>query len=92
MRRAGSEIAPLGITHTIRQYRHFRGEQILRVRKIECHVQVLRPREMQLDIVVEFRREFGVSFLITIRIDVRAEGIEYGTELLLEKQEPLRLS
>ena len=32
---------------------------------------------MHLNIIVELRCEFGVAFLITIRIHIRAEGIEH---------------
>ena len=47
------------------------------MRKVERQIQVLRPGEVDLHIVVELRREFGVAFLITIRIHIGAEGIKH---------------
>ena len=40
---ASTEIGPLDGTHTIGQNSGFRGEHVLCVRKIERHIEVLRP-------------------------------------------------
>ena len=73
----GTKINPLGVTDSVGQDGLARREHILRMGEIKGHIPILGPGEMQLHIVVELRREVGISFLDGIGVHVRSEGIEH---------------
>ena len=74
---AGTEVSPLGVTCAVGQKSGFLREHILCMRKVECHVQVLSPRKVDLYIVVKLRREVGVTHLRRVRIYIGNKRVKH---------------
>ena len=45
--------------------------------EVKGYIKILRPREMQLYVVVKFRREFGVTPLVGIGVNIGNEGVHH---------------